>query len=74
MEFVLLNVTTACQMFKVGQKVSTPDGCGVIKVIEKNRVEDRYGVEIYELYDKKVILYFFKSEIQSDKTIKRKRI
>ena len=51
-------------MFKIGQKVLTPDGVGVVKVRETNRVEDRYGVEIYELYDKKVVLYFFKSELQ----------
>jgi hypothetical protein len=50
-------------MFRIGQKVKTPEGVGVIKVKEKNRTEDRYGVEIFEMYDKKVIRYFFKSEL-----------
>lgn len=64
-------------MFKVGTRVTTPHGEGVVVAKETNRVEDRYGVQLdytdmypwgveeegNKPYPDNKIVYYFKSEL-----------
>lgn len=67
---------------KIGDRVKTPYGSGVIRVEETNRVEYRYGVEMDNLNkvpfevdlsegmdysaNPDILVYFFKSELSKE--------